>query len=446
MMKRLPLIRLAVQVGMLGLFLLPLAGVPYIAGTLASSRFFGVALTDPVSAAEAMLAAGRVWWPLALSAGLVAAVYLVLGRAFCAWVCPLGALLEWVGRLLRARREPLWLQQVRPEAILAGLLAGSVLLGIPLFQLLSPVNLVVRSVVFGLGLEVLLVAAVVLVDAVLGKKAWCRHFCPLGAFYGLLGRAAPLRIKLERSACNHCGVCVTRCPMGAGVLAPAVGGRGPAEAKPDLCTRCGDCVGACPHGALAFGWGWPGAAAAVDGAGRRAALAYLGAGALAFGGRLIAAGPVAGLSERSLLRPPGAAPEAAFLAQCLRCGQCEQVCPLGAIRLGHAGDGLSVGTPYIVAREKACNLCMECVKVCPSGALAPAGQPKMGVAELDRERCLAWQGTVCRSCFNNCPQLGQALTLEAMQRVLVNPDFCTGCGICEEVCVLEEAAIVVKPL
>jgi len=420
--------------------------LPYVLGTLAASRLFGVALADPVAALEAMLASGRVWGPLVLSAGLLMAVYLVLGRAFCAWVCPVGLLSELLERLIPRlrRREPAWLERVRPEAILAGLLAGSMLLGLPLFQLLSPVNLVVRALLFGLGLEAVLLLGVVAVDLALGSRAWCRHLCPLGAFYGLLGRAAPLRIRLERGACNRCGVCVAKCPMGAGVLAPAVAGRGPAEARPDLCTRCGDCVAACPHAALAFGLGRP-AAVKVDGAGRRAALAYLGAGALALGGRLVTAGPIARLTGRTKLRPPGAAPEPAFLAQCLRCGQCEQVCPLDAIRLGRAADGLAVGTPYIVPRAKACNLCMECVKVCPSGALAPSAKPRMGVAELDRERCLAWQGTVCRSCFNNCPRLGEALTLQNMQEVLVNPDLCTGCGLCEEVCVLEEAAIVVKP-
>ncbi|HYF80899.1 MAG TPA: 4Fe-4S binding protein [Symbiobacteriaceae bacterium] len=443
MMKRFPLVRLAVQVGMLGLFLLPLAGVPYVLGTLASSRLFGVALADPVAALEVTLASGQVWGPLLLAAGLVVAVYLVLGRAFCAWVCPLGTLLEWAARLIPRRREARWLERVRPELILAALLAGSLLLGIPLFQLLSPVNLVLRGLLFGLGLEALLLALVLGVDVALGRKAWCRHFCPLGAFYGLLGRVALLRVRLDRSACNKCGACVARCPMGAGVLAGAVAGRGPAEAKPELCTRCGDCVGVCPSSALSYGVAL--ARPEVDAPGRRAALAYLGAGAVALAGRFAVAAPVARLSERTRLRPPGAGPEPAFLAQCLRCGQCEQVCPLGSIKLGRASDGLAVGTPYIVPREQACNLCMKCVKVCPSGALAPTDKPKMGVAELDRERCFAWNGTVCRSCFNNCPKLGEALTLEKMQFVHVNADACTGCGMCEEVCVLDEPAIRVKP-
>jgi len=253
MMKRLPLVRLAVQVGMLGLFLLPLAGVPYVLGTLASSRLFGVALADPVAALEATLASGRVWGPLLLAAGLVVAVYLVLGRAFCAWVCPLGTLLEWAARLIPRRREARWLERVRPEVILAILLAGSLLLGIPLFQLLSPVNLVLRGLLFGLGLEALLLALVLGVDVALGRKAWCRHFCPLGAFYGLLGRVALLRVRLDRSACNKCGACVARCPMGAGVLAGAVAGRGPAEAKPELCTRCGGCGGGRPSSGVAYG-------------------------------------------------------------------------------------------------------------------------------------------------------------------------------------------------
>lgn len=444
-MKRLPLLRAAVQVGAAGLFLLPLLGLPGILGTWSASRFFGVALADPVAAFEAVIASGRVWWPLVVAALLVVGMHVVLGRAFCGWVCPLGSLLELADRVLPLRRSLRWLGCVRAEAVLAALLVGSLALGVPLYGLLSPVNLLLRVVLFGLGLEALLLLVPLSADLALGRRAWCRKLCPTGAFYGLLGRVGLLRVSLDRSACNHCGTCVTRCPMGgAEVLAPAVAGRAPApEARPDLCTRCGDCVALCPSSALRFRVGFPETAPAPD---RRAALAYLGAGALGLGARLLTGGPVARLTERRLLRPPGAAPEAAFLAQCLRCGQCEQVCPLSAIRLGHAATGLSVGTPYILPREQACDLCMKCTEVCPSGALAPTSDPKMGVAEIDRERCLAWQGTICRTCFNNCPRLGEALFLDGHLRVEVNPEACTGCGLCEQVCILEDAAIVVRSI
>lgn len=148
----------------------------------------------------------------------------------------------------------------------------------------------------------------------------------------------------------------------------------------------------------------------------------------------------------SLIRPPGALDETMFLATCLRCGKCAQVCPQQAIKIGRGDKGLSIGTPYIVPREAACDLCGDCMKVCTSGALRIVNkkQVRMGQAEIDRDRCLAWQGDECKICYTSCPLYNQAITLENHQRPIVNPDICTGCGICEYVCILSPAAITVK--
>ncbi|MDR1063163.1 MAG: 4Fe-4S dicluster domain-containing protein [Azoarcus sp.] len=72
------------------------------------------------------------------------------------------------------------------------------------------------------------------------------------------------------------------------------------------------------------------------------------------------------------LRPPGALDEADFLASCIKCGQCVQVCPVDAIRLGDIDDGFGIGTPYIDARAQACDFSCDvaqCILACPTGAL-----------------------------------------------------------------------------
>lgn len=50
---------------------------------------------------------------------------------------------------------------------------------------------------------------------------------------------------------------------------------------------------------------------------------------------------------------------------------------------------------------------------------------------LDRF-CLAYQGSFCSVCSERCPADG-AITVE-QGRPRVNPDFCTGCKICQDVC------------
>ncbi len=136
------------------------------------------------------------------------------------------------------------------------------------------------------------------------------------------------------------------------------------------------------------------------------------------------------------LRPPGAAPEEEFASRCIRCGRCAEVCPFRSIRLLDARRGIEAGTPVIEAERIPCYLCMECVTVCPSGALSPVApeETRMGVAVIDRETCVTWAGKLlCRTCYNVCPLQDTAIDLPLL-RPTVNPDHCTGCGICVHAC------------
>jgi ferredoxin-type protein NapG len=100
------------------------------------------------------------------------------------------------------------------------------------------------------------------------------------------------------------------------------------------------------------------------------------------------------------LRPPGALNERHFLAACIKCGQCVQVCPVEAIKLGDLVDGLGVGVPHIEPREQACDFScdgLQCVLACPTGALIHEisfeSQVDMAVAQVvNPSTCLAVQG------------------------------------------------------
>ena len=114
------------------------------------------------------------------------------------------------------------------------------------------------------------------------------------------------------------------------------------------------------------------------------------------------------LQAENRLRPPGAVGEKEFLALCIKCGQCLQVCPYHSIELADIGTGHGVGTPYIDANVRGCWACeaVPCVLACPSGALDHATEKaediKMGIAVLQfPDTCIAMTNTPIPSGYND---------------------------------------------
>ncbi|MEZ5824670.1 MAG: ferredoxin-type protein NapG [Geminicoccaceae bacterium] len=163
------------------------------------------------------------------------------------------------------------------------------------------------------------------------------------------------------------------------------------------------------------------------------------------------------------LRPPGALAEEDFRASCVRCGLCVRACPYDTLKLADIIDDAMAGTPFFEARSVPCELCEDipCKEACPTGALDPGlvdiEKARMGLAVLvDRETCLNAQGLRCDVCYRVCPLIDEAITLELSHNARteahaifmpeVHSDACTGCGKCEQACVLPEAAIKVLPM
>jgi len=163
------------------------------------------------------------------------------------------------------------------------------------------------------------------------------------------------------------------------------------------------------------------------------------------------------------IRPPGALIEKDFLAACTRCGICVRDCPYDILKLAEISDEVPTGTPYFTARTGPCEMCEDipCVRNCPTGALNATlediNESRMGLAVVvDQETCIAFLGLRCEVCFNVCPVRGDAITIDykhnersgrhALFIPVVHSSDCTGCGLCEKACILEDApAIKVFP-
>ena len=140
------------------------------------------------------------------------------------------------------------------------------------------------------------------------------------------------------------------------------------------------------------------------------------------------------------LRPPGSLiNDDDFIAACIGCGLCGEVCPPKCILFEKREGANSVNTPYINPEIRACTLCEKCMDVCPTHAITRVERHEinMGIAQIDRTTCYPWVDRgVCGACVNICPIGDKAIAFEFanMYRPYVKEDGCVGCGICVEVC------------
>lgn len=156
--------------------------------------------------------------PLLLMVTFTLVTTLVWGRVFCGFLCPFGALQDFIDRFVpRTWKRPLpspihdrarWVKYVILAVIVLPALAGS---HVSLYQYFEPFG-----TVFFRSPSLLLwtIALAFLGASVVVPRFYCRYACPLGAALGLLSFVSLRRIgRVEQ--CTLCTVCEQKCPTGA---------------------------------------------------------------------------------------------------------------------------------------------------------------------------------------------------------------------------------------
>jgi len=449
---------------------------------------------SPLLALTATVAA-RALIPETVLALAVVALTVAFGRAFCGWACPVGTACDaadWLWARLRRRRYRREGARPRHRGWRFGLLAAVVAAAafglnvagwfdplatwprvlatsfIPYTVKLADVGtralygttdlreaavwlrrwLVPENALLPAAHAVVAGAFLLLLAlGVVKRRFFCRYVCPTGALLSLFAWLSPFGRKVAPAACKECRRCQDVCRMG------AIGGNGATTAMAE-CNLCLDCLALDKCKTTTFGFGrrrpaenpttW---APAVS---RRSFILQTGAGVAVGAGAWALSGTAK--PEAHVIRPPGGQDEDAFLARCVRCGECVRVCLTQGLTPTHVEAGpLALWTPRFDMRKGYCAYqCTLCTEVCPSDALPPLTVEDkkvtvLGVAVINRTRCLPWAiGEECLVCEEMCPVAPKAIRLRsrAPAKPYVVPEQCIGCGKCEYACPVDGVAAI----
>ena len=211
-------------------------------------------LTDPHAVLQTLFTGFLVAADALTGAVIVLLFYgLFAGRSFCSWVCPMNMVTDlalWVRKKFFKDQKDLLIvnRKTRYWILLLGL-ALSTFTGVAAFEVINPIGMFYRGIIFGFGMAWAVVLLVFLFDLFVLKNGWCGHICPLGAFYAATTRFALVKVRHDHAKCTKCWKCKVVCPEKQ-VL--KIIGEKDGLILSGECTNCGRCIEVCRDDALRF--------------------------------------------------------------------------------------------------------------------------------------------------------------------------------------------------
>ncbi len=444
---------------------------------------------DPLLGVNAIFSKREII-PRVLFGLITIGVTILIGRFFCAYLCPTGASIDFLDYLLfrKKNRKPIKkdLSLKKLKYIILIIFLSSALIGLSLVFFMDPISLLTRfytlflyplfiaflnllldifrpifyrlgwislslknfiQPVFYMSFITLIMFLTLIVLNRFSPRFWCRYLCPLGAFLSLFSPLGLFKRKVNDD-CTKCLKCQRACPMGA---IPD----DPKKTNLSECIQCKTCSSICPENAIRFPVTFSLQREHNSfNISRRDFFSSI-AGGLTFGFLTLYTPFKLRQNKFQIIRPPGALPEDEFLRTCIRCGECMKSCLTNTLQPCLWESGLAgIWTPRMDPRLAPCDQnCNVCGRVCPTQAIRSLPleeriHAKVGTAILRKELCLVWsQNKLCLICDEICPYNAIVFRpIEGYRRPFVIASKCNGCGYCEQRCpVRGESAIVVVP-
>ena len=424
---------------------------------------------------------------------LILLVTLFFGRIYCSTICPLGVAQDGVNALRNSRSKAAATRfafrkadNILRYSILAITAIGIAIGAGALVALLDPYSIFGRIIYDGLrpvvqainnslaltvgdtfGRETISISWLSSLIALttmlaIGAVAWlwgrryCNSFCPVGTLLGEVSRVALMKVKIDTSKCDSCGLCARKCKSEC--IDPATH-----TIDPTRCIVCFDCIDNCAQKAISFS---PIEIARSNTQNKHAEPIeptrksdsadmsrgkFLSSVAIAatlpLSQKVLAQGPYNGKGKGGPrpVAPPGAGSLSNLHAKCTACHLCVSKCPTHVLQPAVTEYGLQGVMQPVMRYDKGYCLydCTLCGEVCPTGAinLLDSEEKKMtfiGHAVFHRERCIvSVDGVECGNCAEHCPAEAIKMVKSPIDRRTypeIEKALCIGCGRCEYLC------------
>jgi len=445
----------------------------------------------------------------------------LFGRLYCSSVCPLGTLQDIITYFTkRGRREKRIFKYLKPHSwikysilllTLVVVLSGSIFL----LNLLDPYSLFgkislnifrppliwinnltavifesfgqylfyrvevkhydVLSIVFSL-----LMLGFIIWLAVKRGRLYCTTVCPVGTVLGIISKISLIRIKLNETSCNQCGVCSYVCKSGCIDYENV-------NVDTSRCVTCFNCLIVCPQNSLKYNLITANKGIHRLDEGKRTflnnslflVLGLTGASKLLLGQNTVKPGSIttdipntdtlafvkSGQDSIPIFKPkpglattikedrkfyvtaPGSLSIEHFKSYCTACHLCVAACPNQVLQPSFLELGLAgMLQPRMDYHTAYCNYdCVLCTEVCPSGAILPVAQEdkkkvQIGKVVFIKENCIVeTENTACGACSEHCPTKAVKMVPYDKGHHIpkVDNEICVGCGACEFACPTE---------
>lgn len=410
---------------------------------------------------------------------------LSFGRIYCSSICPLGTLQDissYLSKKIKRKKkfvyskEKKWLRYSILTITIVSLFIGNLFLinildpysnfGRIISNLFNPLAILINNLLaftlekvnvyllypieikiayWGLAGFPIIFLSIVLYLSYKHGRLYCNTICPVGTFLGFISKFAFLKLKIDKSSCEGCGVCARVCKS-------ECIDKNNKEIDYSRCVVCFDCMTVCPSDSINYS-----VLSSIElfneqpDNSRRKFISRISLFLAGFASSTLAQVKIipkklseVAIKKNSFSSPPGSVSVEHFNNKCTACHLCISACPTKVLQPSLNEWGIfNILQPFMDYNTSFCNYdCNICSDVCPSGAILPQTSEnkkltQLGKAIFVKDNCVvATENTACGACSEHCPT--KAVMMVDYENGLKIPEvtskYCIGCGACEYAC------------